>query len=475
MTAPSAPIDADLSPYSNDVYYVLEDDGIWKTENLTTAGAATWEQVWSSSDFSGSEFGSLMRVRCAPGQDGLVYAIGWGYDSGTPKVFCLKSQNAGGTWSQHWVAEIDDPGEGSIELIQTYVGSSSGYGSAISGSVIEGQITLSPSMLCAASADPNACCKQFFSALVSLHVKFYPPLPEGGGYYPTIEFDVSGGFPSQGYDSDGDAYPWVGGWGIGTVGFRQSTYADVYGSPLTTHASGTLDHRYIRDRFAIGWGFGKPARWEEYACGQETPCAGCEGAVTAGGYVDNIVIDGVSYDGDYPSKGFDVARTNGNWLYVGLQDKIMKSENGGNDWSELTTDHGAHDICVDPQAAGAIYYWDTSGNLRLRVNGVDQGSLLSGSALPDFGRIARDLNSGKLWAIDSSGNLQKRESGAWTVQKSDLVGGRALRAYLGGKVVCADALDIYLSTDYGANWSAKKGGWSGYANPRTVHLMKESS
>lgn len=198
---------------------------------------------------------------------------------------------------------------------------------------------------------------------------------------------------------------------------------------------------------------------------------------TTGDYPRTIHVDSwVFWNKPSPNmpKAFDVARTNANWLYVGLEDKIMKSENGGNDWTELTDDHGAYDICVDPQLAGAIYYWDTSGELRLRVAGVDQGSLLSDSALDQHGRIARDLNSGKLWVIDAYGDVQMREAGSWTTKKSGVSVGHSLRAYLGGKLIFMDAEDIYLSTDYGENWSNKKGGWS-YADPVSVHLMKESS
>jgi len=66
------------------------------------------------------------------------------------------------------------------------------------------------------------------------------------------------------------------------------------------------------------------------------------------------------YDSDYASKGFDCARSNPDWVYVGLTDKVMKSEDGSETWEELITDHGAYDICVESTSGRSqFYYWDT--------------------------------------------------------------------------------------------------------------------
>jgi hypothetical protein len=474
MTSPSSPIDADLSPFSNDVYYVLENEGIYKTTNLTIAGAATWEQVWDSDDFDGSEFGDLLRIKCANRED-LIYVLGWGYDdSNISKAFVLKSQDAGASWTQYWVAEIDDPEDGSIEYIGTKCDWAS-YGDSIGAGVkSDGSIVLIPNTSCAASGDTDACCKQFLGQMCSGIFKLRPPVDEEADSI-TIEFDVNGSFPSKEYNNDGDAYPWCGGNNCTAyLGFTQSTLESVYGDPLTTHANGTLDHRYVQDIIAIGWCWGKPGRWGEWDCGKESPCVGCDGIRRRSGEIKNLVIDGISYNSAYASKGFDTARSEPDWLYVGLLDKVMKSEDGAETWEELITDHGAYDICVDPQAAGAIYYWDTDGELRLNVAGADQGSLLSDSSFNQHGRLARDLNSGRLWAITADGEIKMRNLGSWTTQYEDNVANCGLRAYLDGSLIVLANNVILYSSDYGETWSDKTGDWSDYANPKTANLMDNS-
>jgi len=171
-------------------------------------------------------------------------------------------------------------------------------------------------------------------------------------------------------------------------------------------------------------------------------------------------------------KALDCARSNPDWVYVGLLDKVMKSEDGGHTWEEWIDEHGAYDICVDPQAAGAIYYWDTNGALRLNVAGVDQGSLLSDSAYNQHGRLARDLNSGRLWAIDSSGNIKLRYNGAWG-EEAQYEGNMpmGIKAYLGGTLIVLDSDEILVSADYGETWEEKTGDWSGYGSPKAGHLM----
>jgi len=64
---------------------------------------------------------------------------------------------------------------------------------------------------------------------------------------------------------------------------------------------------------------------------------------------------------------------------------------------------------LNPQAAGANFIIGIpEGELRLNSGGADQGSLLSDSAYNQHGRLARDINSGRLWACDASGNVRVR-------------------------------------------------------------------
>jgi hypothetical protein len=73
MTAPSAPIDSDMPPGSSDIMWVLENGSILLTENLSTAGAATWAEKYTVTIFEAANNcsnASFLRVR-AP-EDNMV-------------------------------------------------------------------------------------------------------------------------------------------------------------------------------------------------------------------------------------------------------------------------------------------------------------------------------------------------------------------------------------------------------------------
>jgi len=131
---------------------------------------------------------------------------GWGYDEASvSKAFVLKSQDAGGSWVQNWVAEIDDPEDGSIEYVGVE-GWISGGGETV-GRVVGGTIFIDVTVPCRYDSDPNHChshpeTRQY------VNVRFHPPAPDpaGGGWYPPIEWDIGGICPSQEYDDDGDGY-----------------------------------------------------------------------------------------------------------------------------------------------------------------------------------------------------------------------------------------------------------------------------
>lgn len=442
MTSPAAPIDADLSPYSNDVYFVLEDAAIWKTSNLTDAGAATWEKVWDSeTDFEGAEFGGLLRIKCAL-SEGLIYAIGWGDDGEGYKPFCLRSVNEGMTWHQAWIDEEITARDYTVTYRKDRVSWSSGQADFFTSNFEHQRI----------GDDENtynpwaAAMRGIWSCPAAVYMGL-------AGTTDTI-IDFSGS------DSDHSSVKGSGNFLLGSSGAAGAAYLnDYFGvggwsqiAGLNINMPKASNRKYFRFHIDIQSYDPQPA-----------------------GSID--IETWVFWNKPSPimPKAFDVARSNPNWLYLGLIDKILKSEDGGFNWTTLSESEGAYDICVDPQAAGVIYYWDTEGYLKLRVAGVIQDTMLSGNALDQHGRIARDLNSGKLWVIDASGTLKMRENGSWTDQQTGLSNGRALKAYLGGKLVCLDSSDIYLSTNYGTSWSAKKGGWSEYSIGATAHLLEAAA
>ena len=449
MTSPTAPIDGDLSPQSNDVYYVIETGAIWKTANLTDVGAATWVKVWdSATDFeteAGETFSELLRIKQAPNTANLVYVIGTGNDGAADKPFILRSANAGTTWVLTWIEEELDFGAGGLTL----------------GTITDGASPPPTFVMSGGGGDIYYACvfsgaTQFQGNWYNVQVIFPEALPAASTL--TLEYDVIGDSPSEQYDADGD----------NPADFYYITFLPAITGTFTPtddgyHFSGNIDTSRLPslEQIPVGWFQDRQARFDNYT------------AATRAGVITNITIDGVVYGG--ASKAFDVAPSNSNWLYLGLVDKILKSEDGGYTWSTLTEDHGAYDICVDPQAAGAIYYWDTDGELRLRVAGIDQGSLLSDLAFNQHGRLARDPSSGRLWAITLTGEIKMRNLGTWSTQNTDMVGAKSIRAYTGGKLIYAENSDIYYSDDYGVTWTAKVGGWAAYDAPQAIHLMKASA
>jgi len=197
----------------------------------------------------------------------------------------------------------------------------------------------------------------------------------------------------------------------------------------------------------------------------------------------NILVEIVEVDGvpgaEGPPTAFDAAPSNWSWLYTSVGDTIYMSRDAGWHWSEFYTTHGAVDICVDPQLAGAIYYASTEGDLTLMVHqgggvGAINATLDSESVTRTPHRIARDLNSGRLWFLKSGTTLECRLNGSWSDQKTGLSGATGLHAYLGGKLIFVDGSEIYTSEDYGATVTARKGDWSGYGGGLNAHRMADA-
>ncbi len=458
MSAPSAIIDTDLNPFDKTVYYAVELDKIWKATALG-GGNAVWATVYDSASFTGGTFLGFSRGRCAAGQQNLVYALGFAQKAGQSgsdcTAYCFRSSSGGLTWSSY---EISDDVKFSFDGGLVYLSKEcdSAEGNCVTTFVANGG---------------DAVCKAVFDGGVAFqftecHGVFQLPLTLDDMQDYTLEYDAVGTFPSQGYDADGDAPPYIH-YLVNPQYIVTGSFSVISGG---YHFSGYLHTRYMPDRskLEIGWFYGYPGRWAQNTAATRQ-CA-----------IRNLTINGVKYTGQPPA-GFDVAATNPNWLYVGLQGKIMASETGGVSWFDFNVEHGANDICVDPQAAGDICYWATDGNLNLmKKQTLGEAGIVTSTGLmtetPSATplRIARDPSSGVLLALPNGTVCTRRMNGANANIGTGYINARGLHAYTGQKMIFVDGGDIRISDDIQAETptiTAKKGGWSTYSNGVNAHRM----
>lgn len=437
MTAPSTPVDASLPLWSNDVYFVVEEDSIWRTLNLSEAGAATWEKVFdASTEYTDGTWNQFIRVLCSSTTN-LIYAFGLGQktdQSGSDYTgYILRSANNGETWTYHEI------GEATLTAIGLRYSYSGGVTVKASSNTIRPARPLSAGGTCVEEdykyADINA--------------------PSGSTAYCTYDLgyqETATRITARMY-FDGNSYVYVSPDNVNW------TLVWEYHQP---HSSAYCQTKIMN--FAI-----QTFRYVKFYEVQQ---------LLSG---DAIRLAWFSWNDSRLAApvGFDVARTNANWIYVGFLDKIVKSEDGGVNWTTLTSAHGANDICVDPQIAGAIYYWSTAapvdGNLNLMVAGeIITIAMDTETPARIPCRLARSLNSGKLWTITGGTILKMRENAILTSQKTGLVQGRGLHAYLGDKLIFVDEADIYTSENAGTTITAKKGGWSTYGLGIQVHRLAET-
>jgi len=425
---PSAIIDTDIAELNNALYYAIEEASIWKTDNLTTAGAATWTEVWTDADFQGDTFGGLLRVRVAPATAGLVYVIGWGKETGSDaKPFVLRSSNSGLTWSQTWIDEVltekpytvthrqgawTDPG--GVSIPHTRIATGTTYEVWAMAWKTETTDVTNPQYGLTGSANTI----HNFSTSAEVESTVY-------GHENDL-MDSTDQTTARGWLDD---YFGVGSWSL-TAGINRD---------MPNGAA------RVNVRLDSAWGATNPV-WQ----------------------ADTWVF--WNYPSVIGAKAFDVSRGNSNLLYLGLEDKIIKSDDGGFTWSDWYTTEGANDICIDPQIGGAVYTWDTLGQLILIFGGVFNSLFDTETPLEVPLRIARAINSGKLWMATGGTTIKMRNLGVLTTQSTGHSSATGLHAYLGDKLIFVDGTDIWTSEDGGTTWSAKKGAW-GYAGGVNAHRM----
>src|SRR5690606_1005068 len=99
-----------------------------------------------------------------------------------------------------------------------------------------------------------------------------------------------------------------------------------------------------------------------------------------------------------------VAPSSPNWIYVGFEEQIVRSRDGGELWEEVSGDYGAYDIAVDPFNNSIITFWTPDGELRQIIDTTIEPSILSETALQQPRRIMYDRTvQDKIFVLANTG------------------------------------------------------------------------
>ncbi len=408
----------------------ITDSKIYRCTDLLSVGSSTWAEVYDASTLGTS--GSLFRVHWSPttAQTAFVLAACQGADTATADAYMLKSTDGGVTWAAN--------------LIKEGAGTSTAY------TVTQASATLN---------HPVA----------------------GVNDYAEPEHERVG-------DEDNTVNPWATAIQAGVM-YNIGLDPQAYTIDSTIHSATdlTMLRAGVNNLLSSG-NQAVAAGWLTDYFGSYTPFPGTPqypldanrtkvrfetnwGANTFSTTVTSWVFWNAP-DVSIPAV-FDVA-PDGGWLYVGFDDSIYKSEDGGTTWVEWINTDGANDIHVDPQLSGIPYFLSDDGLMRyLNVRTPVTIAGLTETPLEIPLRIARCINGGELW-VAANGNINRRLLGAWSVQDTYAGEGRSLRAYTGGtrqRLVYLDGNTVQYSEDAGATWSAKTGNLS-ISSAKTIHLLE---
>lgn len=438
---PSTPIDSDLTGAT---LWVLEEATIWKTDEIG-GGDAVWVESYTVEAYeaaNGNSNTKFLRIRA---NSVIVYVLAMTQTADQVEagedmywLTCIHTLNGGQTWHENGIVEFafsqpdymfaQDPVTPTVSGATATVEMLGPYKFRVHGTTGAGNVW---------------------------HIIQFTVEMEGfweANNPASMRFKVTGTFPATAADEDEFAADWKLWWN--PVTSRAAVYEGDGIYLLDNLNPGLIQIQQFRlDTGKFGTGYGGSFDFT----------------------LEITEVNGVPVASGPPT-AFDVAPSNWMWLYTSVADKIYISTDFAWHWKEFFAEHGAHDIRVDPQLAGVIYYASTEGDLNLMVRQADGSGAINATldmetptATPL--RIERDLNSGRLWWLANGSVLKMRNLGSWSTQKTGLSGARGLHAYLGGKLIFVDAAEIYVSDDYGETIAAKKGGWSGYSSGINSHRI----
>ncbi len=434
------------------VFYALEYTTLWRLDN-PGAETRTWTEILNAAKFTEIGLGDaniqLSRVRVVGGRLYVVAVGGWGDNR---DLYILRSANAGLTWDWTFI-------DSAVIAIKPYT-------------VTKGVETLANSARVSIPIDkPTEDAIPYIMAERKNHSRY------NCGYTGTGSWGIGMPLTPENY---------VNQFGSGTASETEEVVNtwrnDIFGgSGGNDFVNVTLKSWCDAEFGTLNTVHGTPGGWEQFVWQTGSGMLADAGYIGAqNNYGSPIEFEWwILWNTPEPLAplGFDVAPTNNNWLYIGTENAIIKSDDAGHTWTAIITDYGADDIKVHPTAAGAITFWATDGNLYHAVNGVLQGMLMYGSRAKVPLRITQSPSGGELYVLaasDSFYELKKRAGGAWTTLLSPITNARALRYYYktsAGILLFLTAADIVLSVNGGASFSYKKGGWTTYGGPVNIHLL----
>lgn len=442
MTTPTAIIDSDRENGAT-VYYVLERASVWRCDN-PGGGAGVWTEVLNAAgvgDMGIDGTPEFCRIRVQGGKIYVICIVG----SGSPyDVYVLRSASAGFSW---------------------------GYSLVEAGAVVAVPYTLTNTPWSGSNSDPGTTTLPVIHTRQGDSSSTYNPW----GWAFRLDASTIAGIafrsaPATSITTSGVAD--VGGLVIGRL------YATV-NNQLTTSERETTFKNWLTAEFGA-----ENSGWYEYAWPSGMTKDAARNLFHIELYHTGAASGQTWVFWNTPEKmyplGFDVAALNTDWLYLGLDTKILKSEDGGLTWADLITSHGADDIRVHPMAAGCIAFWGNDGNLYQCIAGVLQPVLLSSAIRVKRPlRIAYNSSGGEMYVLAPTASdtfsVKKRNLATWSDVETGAASAHAIRCYQGGGgknyLLYLRDSNIRYSADSGATWADKKGSWAAYGGPVNIHLL----
>jgi hypothetical protein len=423
---PSGIVSADLT-LDKLYYFAVDDSHIWRAVSFG-GGNAVWTSMQGVSNIP-TAGGRFLAVCCSPLNAGIIYALAV---DGSGVTYCGRSSTFGTTWV--WTEVTTQTGKeytASYQVSSTYT--HTGYNQ-------------NANLACTHPKPSGAQC-------IAIAGRYHATPTAGGAWYSMSAEDATT-IPSAGcelwtYD---DTIPHTAAFrALGFGAAADAALNDYFGAGNYNIwlRAGTNDdfpmpneEARVRTVFYQGHGFAGLSCWaEEWAFF------------------------------DYPSypRALSCGYTNDNYVYVGTQEGIFKSIDGGFTWETLTGSFGANDLRVDNPANGVVRFWATDGKLGyfqdddlFYIDSVTETPDMNANRIAQYGTF--------LWVCTGT-TVKRRYVGSWTTQLTGLLQPQGIKVYNNGAtVVCVDTTGFWYSADYGVTWTNKKGSHA-TAGSHTIHLL----